>query len=57
MSFDMPERYRELAERLLEAWQLGETIPDLPTLVGGEQLAADELAELCLTDQSFRWRT
>jgi len=47
-----------LAGRLRSIWEGGETIPQLAAMLRGSgQLAPEELLELCLIDQSYRWRT
>lgn len=57
MPSDDPQDFSVLADALEAAWGSGER-PDLAELVrGGRGLSAAQLAELCLTDQAFRWRT
>lgn len=56
-----PDELRDssvLADELRAAWEAGDAIPDLAVLLcGSGGLSAEQLTELCLTDQSYRWRT
>ncbi len=58
MASDAPNDSGELAKRLLTAWESGDTVPDPASfLIGCEGCSPDEILELCLIDQSFRWRS
>lgn len=58
MPADNTRDFSVLADELLAAWDTGQTIPDLSVLLRGSgTLSPEDVAELCLTDQPFRWRT
>ncbi len=45
-------------DELRAAWEDGDTIPELATVLRDqERLSPVQLVELCLIDQSYRWRT
>lgn len=58
MQADGPPRFPQLVAKLLAIWEAGQTIPDLPLLLpASDVISLEELVELCLIDQAFRWRT
>jgi hypothetical protein len=57
MSSMTSQIFSDLADRLQAAWESGDTIPDLAVFLrDGEGLSAEQMLELCLLDQSYRWR-
>jgi len=58
MSRNDQRDFSVLAGQLRNVWESGETLPPLSAILRGSgQLAPEELLELCLIDQSHRWRT
>jgi eukaryotic-like serine/threonine-protein kinase len=55
MSSMTSQIFSDLADRLLAAWESGDTIPD-PAVFLCDGLSAEQMLELCLLDQSYRWR-
>jgi eukaryotic-like serine/threonine-protein kinase len=58
MTSTAPQDFSGLADRLVAIWEAGDTVPDLSAFLrdcGG--FPAEQVVELCLIDQPFRWRT
>lgn len=58
MPANSPPRFPQLAAELLAAWEAGQSTPSLDRFFPASgALLPEELVELCLIDQAFRWRT